>query len=559
MSANSFLQGKTVADLRNWANGKMGGGSSPLTGEAAQALQTEVTSDLRRDLGDYKTQLMKGNVPDQESLNLLSRQLSLVDDQNLRTEYSSVFRQSQAFQQAYTENPAAAEQFLGSLDARASGQGATIAEMQITDAYRSGADAAETARKTDGLGYAMKAYSGFPQMPMFDVNNPGSYASTLQAYQAGVNLAQARGEMTNIPAFRPAQAEAVARMWQTGNSDQLTSLTSAMASSLSPETLRATLTSKPIKEALTGAILSSDPVKHATAMQQLDLLSSKVSMPELESDFGKDAVDRLQDWQAKVRYFTPEETADWLKQRNDPQWQQRTAPLVEKGKAEARKMTFADVVDKLDTNRFYDAAGPVDQQTQRMMMNDYVSLVGERNASLGDTDKASTQAIERMQKKWGVTNAFGGNGGRLMLYPPEGLYPAIGGSKDWIAAETAALAKSHGVDTDRFSLISDRKTEAAAQRGEAPGYLMTVVNPETGSEDLVTDEQGRWLRHFFDPQAAQAGAVTEAQTARQNRAPGPFPTTITQWPAGDGGLADRLAKKKAVRQELRTNGIPGEK
>ena len=536
MNANSFLQGKTVADLRAWSGKKMGEGTSPLTGEAAQALQTEVTSDLRRDLGDYKTQLMRGNIPDQDSLNLLSRQLSLVDDQDLRSEYATVFRQSEAFQQAYQTNPAAAESFLSSLDARAAGQGATIAEMQITDAYRSGATAAAAAKKSDPLGYAMKAYTGFPDLPMLDVNNPASYGATLQAYQQGVNIAQAHGEMAGIPAFRPAQADAIARMWQAGNPDQLNALTSAMASSLTPETLKATLSSGPIKEALSGAILSSDPIKHSTAMQQLDLLSERVSMPELESTFGPDAVDRLQDWQAKVRYFTPDETADWLKQRNDPRWQERVKPLVDKGKTEARKVSAATVIDKLDTNRIFDASGPIDAETQRMMMNDYVSLVGERNGSLDNIETAKTQAIARMQKIWGVTGVYGDRGGRVMPYPPEAFYPEVNGSKDWINRELQSFATDRKVELGNVSLIADQKTEAAAQHGELPGYLISVIDPKTGLSEIVSDDQGRPLRHFFDPQAMQQGALSAAQAARQRLGP--------------------AAVQERVRQTLATDPVP---
>ncbi|WP_210214290.1 M15 family metallopeptidase [Sinorhizobium meliloti] len=496
-----------------------GGKSIPLVGAAAKTLQSEVAADLRRDLGDWETRLKRGDVPDQDSLNLMTRQLALVDDQDLRSQYQTMFRNSQAFQEGFQANPAAVESFLGSLDARAAGSGASLAELQILDSARAGAEAAATMKRNDGLGYAMRTYPNFPKMPMLDVNNPSSYETTLRQYQNGVNIAQAGGEMTNIPAFRPAQAQAVARMWQRGDASQLGALTDAFASSLNPETLRATLTTGPIKEALGGAILSTDPVKHQAAMQQLDLLSAKVSIPQLEADFGKDAVDRLQDWQAKVRYFTPEETADWLKQRNDPKWSDRTKPLVRKGEDEARKVSAADIIDKLDTNRWFDAAGPIDEQTRRWMMNDYVTLVGDRNASLDNVDTAKTQAIERMSKRWGVTSVYGDRGGRVMPYPPESYYPDVNGSKDWIGRELQGIAASRNIDISTLSLISDQKTEAAARAGEMPGYMMTAVDPKTGLEDLVTDEQGRPLRHFFDPRAAQGSILSDAQRARQNLGP----------------------------------------
>jgi len=556
-----------------------GGNSSPLVGQAAKTLQSEVTSDLRRDLPQWGARLNRGDVPDQQAVDLMERQLALVDDQDLRSQYQTMFRNSEAFQQAFRDNPAALESFLGSLDARASGTGASLAEYELMDSARAGAEAAAALKKSDGLGYAIRAYPNFPELPLLDVNDPGSYENTLRQYQSAVNIAQARGELSNVPAFRPAQAEAVARMWQRGDPDQLNALTSAMASTLSPETLRATLTDKAIKEALSGAILSNDPVKHSTAMQQLDLLAARSSMPEMEAAFGKDAVDRLQDWQAKVRYFTADETAEWLKQRNDPKWEERVTPLVRKGEAEARKVDPADIVEKLDTNSWFDAGGPVDSDTQRMMLNDYVSLVGERNASLNDIDKAKTQAIERMQKVWGVTSVYGDRGGRVMPYPPEGYYPAVGSSHDWLGLELQEIAAARSVPAENLSLVADRKTQDAAMRGEAPGYLISIIDPETGMHDLMRDENGRELRHFFDPEAAQRRAAAEAVEARRTRndpwmvlgkgtAIGPL--YLGGADEADlqnrderimeilGERRDRLEQKRQTREILKRNGIPGE-
>lgn len=578
VNANGFLRGMSVADIRAWSIKKMGGSASPITSEAAKTLQTEVTSDLRSSLSDWKNRVSRGDFPDNSSLGLMSRALSLVDDQNLRDEYASLFRNSEAYQGGYAGDPAAIETFLSSLQARAAGQGASLAELEIMDSFKAGSEAAERDKKNDGLGYAMKAYTGFPEMPLLDVGNPESYGDTLRRYQNGVNIAQARGEMQNIPAFRPAQAQAVARMWQTGNPDQLNSLTNAMASSLSPETLRATLTDKPIKEALSGAILSNDPVKHAAAMQQLDLLSERVSVPQLEADFGKDAVDRLQDWQAKVRYFTPEETAEWLKQRNDPKWAERAKPLVRKGEDEARKVSASDIIDQLDTNRWFDTNGPIDEQTRRWMMNDYVTLVGDRNASLDNVDTAKTQAIERMSKRWGVTGVYGDRGGRVMPYPPEAFYPDVNGSKDWIGRELLDIATQHNIDVSTLSLVSDQKTEAAAQRGEMPGYMMTAIDPATGMEELVTDEQGRPVRHFFDPQAAQRTALSSAQEQRRTRndpwivLPGGTAVGPLYMGGADpaelqnrqdrieeirGEQRNRVEQKRRTRAEMKNANIPG--
>lgn len=273
------------------------------------------------------------------------------------------------------------------------------------------------------------------------------------------------------------------------------------------------------EETLKRAVISTDPEQHASGMKQLDIVAAKGGLLEVERIFGRDAVDRLQDWQAKVRYSTPGEAAQWLKERNDPQWQERVRPLVAKGQTEARKLTADDVGSLLDDSGMlsFSAGGPVDGTTQRSMMNDFVTLTGERYAVTGDISLAKEQAIERMRKVWGKTDAFGGRGGRLMLYPPEEHYPTVAGSRQWISDELTAVAKERGIDVANMSLVSDSKTKAAIERNEAPGYLLSRVDPETGLEELVTDEKGRPLRHFFDPKAAQAKAAEKAEEGRRTR------------------------------------------
>ncbi|MFN7010037.1 MAG: phage tail tip lysozyme [Allorhizobium sp.] len=336
---------------------------------------------------------------------------------------------------------------------------------------------------------------------------------------------------------------------------------------------------RPEEEAvLKNAIVSNDVQRHQGAMQQLDVLAAKTGLLDVERQFGKDAADRLQDWQARVRYASPEEAKQWLKDRNDPQWQERVKPLVAKGQTEARKTSVDDVVAMLDPNWVFDANAPIDRDTQRAMMNDFVALTGERFAVTGDAGTAKEQAIERMKKVWGTTSVFGGRGGRLMLYPPEQHYPTVAGSTGWIAEELGSVASERGLDVANMALVSDGKTKAAIERGEPPGYLMSSVNPETGLEELVADEQGRPLRHFFDPEAARKKALAQAEEARRTRndpwivfgrdsAVGPLylggadPADLADRQKRIGEIVDerdeRMQEKRDIRDKLRAADIPG--
>lgn len=334
-------------------------------------------------------------------------------------------------------------------------------------------DAQDKAIKADPLGYA--AETGKIELVPIDASSPEKLAETLNA--------------------RREQAQDVAGLFDTPVMLYRPDEVSAMKADLK----------------------SNSPQKHATVMAQLDYLSTQGDLSEVGRTFGDEAVDQLQDWQARLRYASPEETAMWLKERNDPKWQDRVKPLVSKGETEARKVPFEQVVKQLDDNRLYSAGAPIDADTKRMMMNDFVTIAGERYATTQDANQAQTQALERMRRIWGVTSVYGTNGGRLMPYPPDEHYPAVGGSKAWLGDELAAVATERGIKLENLSLVADGKTKAAADRGEEPGYLMSVINPETGMDELVTDDQGRVLRHYFDPAAAQKVAVDRAKEERRTQ------------------------------------------
>jgi hypothetical protein len=165
-----------------------------------------------------------------------------------------------------------------------------------------------------------------------------------------------------------------------------------------------------------------------------------------------------------------------------------------------------------------------------------------------------------------------------MLYPPEEHYPTVAGSTSWIAEELAGVAAERGLTVGNMSLVSDSKTKAAIERKEAPGYLLSSVNPETGLEELVTDEKGRPLRHFFDAQAAQAVAMKKAEHARYTRndpwlvlgrgtAVGPLypssadPADLKNRQERINEIVDerdkRFEEKRRVRERLRQADIPG--
>lgn len=491
-------------------------GDFPVTDDEAKAMSTEFASDVRAIIPDIEAGIKSGLPFESDKLDLLTRQMVFVNDQDLRSQVADMLERNSQILAAQSAPLEEVEAAIGVLRSDMSKNGATATKLALAEGLEASAKAKRQALDNDAIGYG-QSQGLVGEMPAIDMQNPSSYASTLQQFQRGVDVMQATGQVANISAFRPAQEDAYALMWQTAAPEQLSAMTNAMASSLSPETLRATLTHGEAKNALGGAAMSSNPAIHAEAMKQLDILSVNTPMTDIEATFGKDVTDRLQDWQGRVRYFTAEETAKWLQQRNDPKWLERVKPLISAGEKEARKVPASEVISLLDTNSFWDAQGPRDDLTERMMLNDFTSLMGERNGSLDDVGKAKQQAVERMKKTWGVTSVYGDRAGRLMPYPPEQFYPAVGNSHRWMELELQEVAAARSLPVDSLSLVADRKTQDAAMRGEAPGYLISVIDPETGMEELMTDENGNHLRQFFDPASAQRRETSAASELRMSR------------------------------------------
>ncbi|WP_181409711.1 M15 family metallopeptidase [Martelella alba] len=377
------------------------------------------------------------------------------------------------------------------------GQNGYADQQKIYDAASKKAAAILKARETDPLGQA--AAAGIVEIQPIDSTDSGTITQSLVARSQAARIAG--GVLgTEMPLFTKAEVDALKVQGK-----------------------------------------STDPALFGAVMQQMDFLANSDGLLSVKQTFGAPMMEDLQVWQSKMRYATQAEAQDWLKQHADPQWQERVKPLVSSGEAKAREVPFQDIVSELDPNWIADIGAPIDDASKRAMQNDYTMLVGQFYSRIGDIDAAQKQAIEAMKTVWGRTDALGGRGGRLMAYPPEKFYPAVASNQRYLKTEMQDLAKAAGVEIDQLSLVSDAKTEAAADRHEAPGYLISIVDPQTGFDELLTDDAGRPLRHFFDPEAARKDAMAKAEQDRSD-ANGMAPMTPAERKAArqQGGTAAPL-------------------
>jgi hypothetical protein len=95
----------------------------------------------------------------------------------------------------------------------------------------------------------------------------------------------------------------------------------AFLSAIPDDNLVPSLAQPEIKTAINGALRSTDPTKFNAAMGFVDQLWSRAP-EEVKNLLGADAVDMLHEWQAPLRYYSPEEMLQELKSRDDPEVQQ---------------------------------------------------------------------------------------------------------------------------------------------------------------------------------------------------------------------------------------------
>jgi hypothetical protein len=309
-----------------------------------------------------------------------------------------------------------------------------------------------------------------------------------------------------------------------------------MLASAPDDALLPTLGSKEIKDAVSGAVRSNDPARYQAAMSFLDRIWQRA--PEsVDNLFGSDVVYELAAWQSTRRYLTPDDQAKQKSQQAlDPQVRERQKAALNDGLELARKIKPDDVIKKFDQSWWLtpgfvarnvtgtEPVGPSDPVARSTLLADWTNNVARVYADTLDKDKAIEKGTEITRTKWTASPL---NGGKLMLNAPEKYYPAVGGSWEWMRAQlNDDLAKSLGPRRPDVSLalptfnnnlkpnwdwelVPDRQTEAEAQRGQLPSYLVRVDDHRTGTSGIMP-QRYRW--------STDAGPGNPTEALQQQRA-----------------------------------------
>lgn len=264
--------------------------------ELVKEYREEMTRDAKDLFADIKAGYDKGLTPAVSDLDILTRQLAIVDDQDLRREVADYFTGEAATEAIAGMMPAQVENLIASLRSDAA-DGATVAQQQIITGMEEAEKARSEALKNDPLGYAVNRKI-VPALPALDMASPDTWGPTFQAYQNGVDVLRARGEVGNISALRPAVQTQVQNALSTATPQESIQLLGSMAQNLSPETYQATLSKIAASgegrmTAAAGALVAENPEVAEGILRGRNLLRENPGLAPKKTDDNRASIDEM--------------------------------------------------------------------------------------------------------------------------------------------------------------------------------------------------------------------------------------------------------------------------
>lgn len=572
IKANPFLgQLGTVGAFRDWAGRAMG------TQERTDLTETRggllalgmVKREMAREIGTEITNLRqtiaREEFPPVADVIALGEKVHAIGTPEQQREVAELVAIAKVGQQFQSLPAPQRQQLVSEADAELR-DGAPRFDARLRSALRKADQDITAAYQKDPYGayYRFGRGEAAQPTPAVDFAQPemaGQIIALRVKQQAVIREEQNIGPFSVL---RPAEVESMRGLLASGDA-KATAGAFAALNQLPDDVLAATLKDDKVKAGIAGAIHTTDPAKYNAVMSSLDAMYARDPIG-FTTRFGSETWKSLADWQAKLRYLTPEQLAEERRKALDPQQAEQQKRNRTEGQALARKHSVDDVVAAIGTasgvtpgfiaTNVTGSQGlpPVDQGTRDALMGDYETMFEERYAATRDKDVAHKQAGEYLRTKWGRSEV---SGGRLMLRAPETVYPAINGDHKWMAPQLeAAITEQLGVGRATlgtnvlgggvgmagatpaplpalksnwdYVLVTDRKTETDALRydkalpvaggNRAPSYQVMIRDNrrQTPQWEPLRDGQGRAFRFSFDPSQSQE-AAREGFTATRAR------------------------------------------
>jgi len=483
----------------------------PYAGEIAKGVQGVFVQQVRGAWPKFKEQIDKGVPLDEDDLTSIRYAAALSGDANWQREVEGIVT-AQRVGQGLADQPAAVRSAgLGQVQEELKRLGLPeISQQTVVTSLEKQFERQSKLARENPVGYWIERGGKAPD-PL-NLSNPQTAAAGAKDRYSVARLVAMREEIPPGSPFTEAERQTIAGAIRSGNPEQ-TAAGFETLHAAPDDMLIPALKTEAIKSAVIGAARSTDPVRFMAAMSAVDRLYARAP-EEVAAIYGGDVFKQLQDWQAKLRYHSPQELAEVLKRRDDPQVREREKINVEAGEKIAREKKPESLIGEWQSAfGLFGAGAPADARTRDAWMADYVNLFGERYANSLDKDTAHKQAIERMKHYWRKSDV---NGGRLTLYPPELTYqPDANGSFGWMRTDLENdIRTKTGRPPSDYTIIADPTTQREVDNRQPASYLIAVKNDQTGEWDLMRGADARPQRYKWDATKTRQDAREQFQRQR---------------------------------------------
>lgn len=289
------------------------------------------------------------------------------------------------------------------------------------------------------------------------------------------------------------------------------------------------------KSALQGMVTSGDKETAINGLAILDQLQRQ-NGGAFDRSFDESTAKALTYYQNKIGFKSAEAIFQDLQKMRDPAVIKARVPMVEEGRKKAQKdYTAEDIAGKfggLISTPGLSQGMPGEVQDSAMLEADFHDTFAEAYAD--DPENAEANALQMLNRKWGVSPV---NNGNVMRYPPERYYPKLDG--EWMQKDLEADLKKLGYtiaggpvapgikapDRVRNYVIQPIPlTESDIAAGRSPHYAVNVFDPNTGKWDAVLDKDGAPMAYQWDPEphlkARQSSILDAGNEAERQRKAG---------------------------------------
>ena len=237
----------------------------------------------------------------------------------------------------------------------------------------------------------------------------------------------------------------------------------------------------PMIAAVRQGLNSNDLGAVAAALEMSAKLSADAPMAVGHLENAKEIEEAAAQYAAMVdgKGWSAEEAARFVIDQRDPK-NRANADLLKSAWTEAAKgLGIGDVLGAFGDNIL--PGGPVAGLTplqQEAVLADYLSAAEAafKGPAQGDVGIARSMALAEIKRTYGVSTVSGQE--VIMPFPPEMLYPPVGGSHDYIRDMAMADVRQVAPDVQNVMLTAVPETAQDVRSGKPPRYALTFVRPD---------------------------------------------------------------------------------